>query len=152
MLSTDPPQFKPTGHYTKECKDKFDTLNDGFLWPSERHLLHYFMMIHNDAFSWETSERGHFREDFFPPIDIPVIPHKPWIQRNIPISPGLYDKLCKLVKQRMDAGVFEPSNSSYRSRWFCILKKDGKSLHIVQSLEPLNKVTITHSGVPLFTE
>jgi hypothetical protein len=110
------------------------------------------MMIHNDAFTWETSERGHFREDFFPPVDIPVVPHKPWVQRNIPIPPGLYDELCKLVKQKMDAGVFKPSNSSYRSRWFCVLKKDGKSLRIVQSLEPLNKVTITHSGVPPFTE
>jgi hypothetical protein len=52
----------------------------------------------------------------------------------------------------MDAGVFEPSNSSYQSRWFCVLKKDGKSLCIVQSLEPLKKVTIAHSGVPPFTE
>jgi hypothetical protein len=67
-------------------------------------------------------------------VDIPVVPHKPWIQRNIPIPPGLYDKLFKLVKQKMNAGVFEPSNSSYWSRWFCVLKKDGKSLHIVQSL------------------
>jgi hypothetical protein len=112
-LPTDPPRFKPTGRYTKERKNAFDTINDGFLWPSERHLLHYFMMIHNDAFAWETSERGHFREDFFPPVDIPVVPHKPWIQRNIPIPPGLYDELCKLVKQKMDAGVFKPSNSSY---------------------------------------
>src|SRR5271156_331349 len=49
----------------------------------------------------------------------------------------------------MDTGIF---NSSYRSRWFCVLKKDGKSLRIVQSLEPLNKVTIAHSGIPPFTE
>jgi hypothetical protein len=112
-LPTNPPRFKPTGRYTKEHKDAFNTINDGFLWPSERHLLHYFMMIHNNAFAWETSERGHFREDFFPPVDIPVVPHKPWVQRNIPIPPGLYDELCKLVKQKMDAGVFEPSNSSY---------------------------------------
>jgi hypothetical protein len=82
-LPTDPLRSKPTGCYTKEPKDKFDTLNDSFIWPSERHLLHYFMMIHNDAFAWETSERGHFREDFFPPINIPVVPHKPWIQHNI---------------------------------------------------------------------
>ena len=109
-------------------------------------------MIHNDGFAWETSERGHFREDFFPPVDIPVVPHKPWVQRNIPIPPGLYDELCKLVKNKIDAGVFEPSNSSYRSRWFCVLKKDGKSLCIVQSLEPLNQVTIAHSGVPPFTD
>ena len=71
------------------------------------------MMIHNDAFAWENSERGHFREDFFPPVDIPVIPHKPRIQCNILIPPGLYEELCKVVKQKLDAGVFEPSNSSY---------------------------------------
>ena len=33
-----------------------------------------------------------------------------------------------------------------------MLKKDGKSLRLVHSLEPLNKVTIAHSGVPLATE
>ena len=64
----------------------------------------------------------------------------------------MYDKLCKLVKQKIDAGIFKPSNSLYQSRWFCMLKKDGKSLRIIQSLEPLNKVTITHSGVPPFTD
>ena len=81
-----------------------------------------------------------------------MIPHKPWVQQNIPIPPGLYNKLCKLVKQKLNAGVFEPSNLSYWSRWFCVVKKNGKLLHIVQSLEPLNQVTITHSGVPSFTE
>ena len=50
------------------------------------------------------------------------------------------------------AGVFEPSNSSYRSRWFIVLKKDGTSIRIVQSLEPLNAVTIAHLCVPPFTE
>ena len=110
------------------------------------------MMLHNKAFAWDNDEQGHFYEDFFPPIDIPVVPHEPWVKRNIRIPPGLYDELCKLVKQKIDVGVFEPSNSSYCSRWFCVLKKDGKSLWIVQSLEPLNKVTITHSGIPPFME
>ena len=113
--------------------------------------MHYFMMVHEDGFAWETSER-HFQEDFFPPVDIPVIPHTPWVQQNIPIPPGLYKEVCRLVKDKIDAGVFEPSNSSYRSRWFVVVKKDGKSLRIVQSLEPLNQVTIAHSGVPPFTE
>jgi len=44
-------------------------------------------------------------------------------------------------------GVYELSNSSYQSRWFCIIKKDGKSLRIVHSLEPLNRVMIAHSGL-----
>ena len=32
------------------------------------------------------------------------------------------------------------------------MKKDGKSLRIVHSLEPLNAVTIAHSGLPPATE
>ena len=39
----------------------------------------------------------------------------------------------------MNAGIFEPSNSSYRSRIFGFLKKDGKALRIIHALEPLNK-------------
>jgi len=48
--------------------------------------------------------------------------------------------------------MYEPSNSSYRSRWFCMVKKDGKSLQIVHSLEPLNQVMIKHAGVTPFTD
>src|SRR5271156_4191715 len=95
---------------------------------------------------------GRHQEDFFPPIDIPVVPHKPWVLKNIPIPPGLYPEVCRIIKSKMDAGVYEPSNSSYRSRWFCVLKKDGKSLRLVHSLEPLNEVTIAHSGLPPATE
>jgi hypothetical protein len=72
--------------------------------------------------------------------------------RNIPIPPGIYNQVCELIKRKIDAGVFEPSNSSYHSRWFCVVKKDGTLLRIVQSLEPLNAVTIAHSGVIPFTE
>ena len=109
-------------------------------------------MIHNDAFAWENLKRGHFRENLFFLVNIPVIPHKPWIQHNIPIPPNLYEELCKVVKQKLATGVFEPSNSYYQSRWFCVLKKDSKLLCIVQSLECLNQVTIAQSGVPPFTE
>jgi hypothetical protein len=56
ILLTKPPTFTPTGCYMQECKDLFDKLNPGFLLPAERDLLHYFMMIHNDGFAWETSE------------------------------------------------------------------------------------------------
>jgi len=57
-----------------------------------------------------------------------------------------------MIKRKIDAGVYEPSNSSYQSRWFCVIKKDGKSLRIVHSLKLLNRVTIAHSGLPLATE
>lgn len=45
-------------------------------------------------------------------------------------------------------GVDAPSNATYRSKWFTVAKSDGKSLRVVHSLEPLNAVTIQHSGVP----
>ncbi|KAJ3499308.1 hypothetical protein NLJ89_g10112 [Agrocybe chaxingu] len=151
-LNPTPPPFHPHGRYTQERHDQFDQAHDGFLQPAERDLLHHFMMLHQDGFAWNDSERGHFREDFFPPVEIPTVQHTPWVLRNIPIPPGLYGPICELIQRKMDARVFEPSNSSYRSRWFCVVKKDGTSLRIVQSLEPLNAVTIAHSGVPPFTE
>ena len=52
----------------------------------------------------------------------------------------------------MDAGVYECSNSSYCSRWFCVTKKEAADLCVVHSLEPLNAITIQHSGVTPFTE
>ena len=114
--------------------------------------MHHFMMLQSYGFAWDDSERGRFQEDFFLPIDISVVPHKPWVLKHIPIPPGLYPEVCRIIKMKLEAGVYEPSNSSYRSRWFCVIKKDGKSLRIVHSLEPLNEVTIAHSGVPPATE
>jgi Integrase zinc binding domain/RNase H-like domain found in reverse transcriptase len=145
--------FKPTGRYTAERKEIIDKAHTGnFLWPEERRLVHNIMMDFNHAFAWDDTERGRFREDFFPPIKIPVVEHRPWVIRNIPIPPGIYEEVCKIIKRKIEAGVYEPSNSSYRSKWFCVLKKDGKSLRLVHSLEPLNQVTIAHSGLPPATE
>ena len=93
-----------------------------------------------------------FEKTSSPPVEMPVVPHTPWVQRNIPIPPGIYDDVCKLIKKKLDAGVFKPSNSSYCSRWFVVPKKDGVLLRMVQSLEPLNEVTIQHSGVTPFTD
>ncbi|KNZ77665.1 hypothetical protein J132_04484 [Termitomyces sp. J132] len=95
---------------------------------------------------------GRLKEEFFPPVVMPVIPHTPWVLKNITIAPGLSNKICQMIKQKIEAGVYEPSNPSYRSQWFTVLKKDGESLRIVHSLEPLNKVTIAHSGLPPATE
>src|SRR3984957_12396814 len=114
--------------------------------------MHDFMRRQDRGFAWNDSQRGRFRTDFFPPVEFPLVPHVPWIQKNIPIPPGLYDEVCALIIRKMDAGVYEPSNSSYRSRWFCVVKKGGKSLRIVHSLEPLNAVTIRHSGVTPFPD
>ena len=52
----------------------------------------------------------------------------------------------------MDTGIYERSNSSYRSRWCCVVKKEADTIRPVHSLEPRNAVTIQHSGVTPFTK
>ena len=151
-LARVPPPFIPTGRYTQERRDRLHQDHAAILWPAELGLVDDFMCKHNRAFAWDDSERGRFRSDFFPPVEFPVVAHTPWVLKNIPIPPGLYNEVCAIIKEKIDAGVYEPSNSSYRSRWFCVLKKDGKSLRLVHSLEPLNAVTIQHSGVPPIPE
>ena len=147
---TNIPPFVPTGRYTAERAKDFEERHRArnFLQEEELRLLHHFMMEFNDAFAWSDEERGTFKEEFFPPVEFPVVPHVPWVERNIPIPPGIFLEVCEIIQQKMDAGVYERSNASYRSRWFPVTKADGKSLRIVHSLEPLNKVTIQHSGVP----
>jgi len=81
-----------------------------------------------------------------------VLTHILWVERPFRILPAIHDEVCGIIKSKIDAGVYESSNSSYRSRWFCVIKKNKKSLRIMHSLEPLNKVTIMHSGLPPATE
>jgi len=80
-----------------------------------------------------------------------VIEHKPWVLKNIPVPPGMYKELCEIVRDKIKTGIYEPSNSPYRSRWFAVAKK-VKGYRIVHSLEPLNTVNIAHSGIPPATE
>jgi hypothetical protein len=69
----------------------------------------------------------------------------------MPIPPSIYAQVIKAVRKKIASGVYEPSNSSYRSCWFTVAKKDG-TLRLVHDLQPLNAVTIRDAGVPLFTE
>ena len=89
----------PTGRYTAKRKEQFDKVHSGdFLWLEERKLLHRFMVENNEVFAWDDSERGNFRPEYFPLVDVPVIPHTPWVLKNIPIPPGLYSEVCRIIK------------------------------------------------------
>src|ERR1700753_1209587 len=152
-LPFNPIEFKPTGRYTAERKAIIDQSHDrGFLLEEEKKLMHNYMMLHEKNFAWEDSERGTLRHDFFPPVEIPTVEHEVWVERTIPIPRGQLEEFCKVIKKKIDAGVYEPSNASYRSKFFGVLKKDGKSIRLVHSLEPLNAVTIAHSGLPPATD
>ncbi|KDR73773.1 hypothetical protein GALMADRAFT_18463, partial [Galerina marginata CBS 339.88] len=109
-LNPNPTDFVPTGRYTETRQKAFDKVHEGdFLLPEERKLVHNVMMNQNEAFAWEDSERGTFREDFFPPVVIPTVEHTPWVYKNIPIPPGLYDEVCRIIKSKRDSGVYQAS-------------------------------------------
>jgi len=57
-----------------------------------------------------------------------------------------------IIKAKIALGVYEPSTAAYRSCWFCIVKKDGKSLCLVHDLQPLNTVTIHDASLLPFIE
>lgn len=147
-LPTHPPAFTPGERYTEERMKQQNINPDGFLTEEEEKLVHHLIRIHEKGFAWSEQEKGKFSNDYFDPVIIPTIEHVPWVLRNIPIPPGKYNEIVKIIKDKISSGVYEPSNSSYRSRWFCVFKKDGKSLRIVHDLQPLNAVTVKDSAQP----
>jgi hypothetical protein len=69
-----------------------------------------------------------------------------------PIPPGLHDELVKIIRDKIVSGAYEPSNAAYRSRWFCVIKCDRSSLHVVHDLRPFNAITIGDVSVPPIME
>jgi hypothetical protein len=151
-LPIHPPDFDPGIRFTQERADTLDLDPANWLWPEELKLLHWIVLVHEVTFVWDASERGRFKEEYFPPIRIATVPHTLWVQHNIPIPPAIFDDVVKIIKDKIKGGVYEPSNAAYRSRWFCVVKKDGKSLRLVHDLQPLNGVTIKDAALPPFTD
>ncbi|PIL33987.1 hypothetical protein GSI_03695 [Ganoderma sinense ZZ0214-1] len=147
-LNPNPPkEFLPGTRYTAERHEELRARHAKFLWPVELDLLDDMVKNQEMVFAWTDMERGKFKPEFFPPVEMPTVEHKPWVLKNILIPPGIYCEVCEQIKRKIATGVYEPSNSAYKSRWFTVAKKDGKP-RIVHSLEPLNAVTIQHSGIP----
>jgi len=150
-LPTTPPDFSPGSRLTQERLEALQLDKDNFLWPQELKLLHHVLKINELGLAWTEAEKGRFRDDYFSPVKIPVIEHIPWAHKNIPIPSAILDDVIQIFKDKFAAGVYEHSDASYRSRWFCVKKKSG-ALRLVHDLQPLNAVTIRNSGVPPLTD
>lgn len=146
-LSPHPPEFTPGDRLTQERLDDLGIFKNSFLWPEEQRLAAQVLKVNEMGLAWNEMEKGRFRDEYFSPVVFPVIPHTPWCKKNLPIPPGIRDKVVDLIKQKVAAGVYEPSTSSYRHQWFCVAKKDG-SVRIVHNLGPLNAVTVKDAGQP----
>jgi hypothetical protein len=151
LLPTNPPYFIPGLRLTQERLSAMDINRYKFLWPEEERLAQHVLKTNEHALAWTEAECGCFHDNYLSPVKIPTIAHTPWVQKNIPIPTGIIDEVIDLFKRKVAAGVYEPSDASYRSRWFCVKKKNG-SLRIVHDLQPLNAVTIRNTAVPPFVD
>ena len=147
VLSKNPPEFIPTQHMTLERMKILEINSTGFLWPEEEKLFQHVMVLNEKALAFEETDHGTLHEDYFSPYIMPTVPHIPWEEKNIPIPPGIKEQVIELLKHKMDAGVYEHCQSAYRSKWFCVLKKNGK-LRIVHDLQALNAISIRDAGGP----
>jgi len=142
-----PPDFIHTKKLTNECLASMKLNSDGFLWPEEEKLFAHVMKLNEAALAFDELEHSNFCSYYFSPYIIPILPHEPWEYCNIPIPPGIHERVIQLLRDKIAARLYEPAQSSYYSKWFCVMKKNGK-IRIVHDLQPLNKVTIRDAGVP----
>ncbi|KAI5822487.1 hypothetical protein K523DRAFT_256865, partial [Schizophyllum commune Tattone D] len=125
-LTPHPPDFVPTERLTQERLASMNINEEGYLRPEEVKLFEQVLRHNDSALAFEENQRGTLKSSYFSPYVFVTIPHKAWEYRNIPIPPGIHDKVIDLLREKLKAGVYEPSQSAYRSRWFCVLKKNGK--------------------------
>jgi len=147
VLPIQAPEFVPTSRVTQERMDKLGIDENEEMSEGEKRLLKHILVLNERSIAFEEIERGTFRRDYFSDYQIPVTEHEPWVDKNIPLPPGHREEIIRLLKEKIEAGVYEEAQSSYRSRWFCVQKKNGE-LRIVHDLQKLNGVTIRDTGVP----
>jgi len=84
---------------------------------------------------------GKLQEDYFEPIVIPTVEHITMVEKNIPIPPGIYDEVIKIIKEKIKISVYERSICLTGPSVLCPQKgwEVPSDLH---DLQPLNAVTI----------
>ena len=121
---------------------------DKFLLQEDIQLFLYILVKNEATIAFEDIYRGTLKESYFTPYKIPHVPHIPWQDKNIPIPPGLRDKVMELFQLKIKAGVYEPCQSTYRSHWFCTWIPEKQKLGNIHNLQPLNKVSMRESSIP----
>jgi len=102
-----PPIFSPMPKISEDHMKILNVNAKGFLWPEEEKLFQHIMVLNEDRIAFEYIERGTLKDNYFSPYIIPTIPHTPWQHWNRPVPPGITDEVIKVLKLKMNAGVYE---------------------------------------------
>ena len=118
----------------------------GFLLPAEEDRFRRMPEKHNRSFAFSPGDIGCVDPTIVEPMVIFTVPHVPWSLKSIQVPRAHMPMLMKLLKQKVELGILEPSTAPYSNRCFTVSKKNG-TLRFIQDLQPVNKVTIRNTGV-----
>jgi hypothetical protein len=123
-------------------------IGGGTLREPEVQLVKDILFKYEGVFAFEDSEMGLLDPAIEPPIKIHTVPHQPWQQQNLRLPKAMQDAATAIVKEKIANGTLEPSQGSYRSRYFLVTKKEPGAWRLINDVQPLNKVTIRDAGMP----
>ncbi len=86
-----------------------------FFGRKRKKLFKHVLTLNEQTLPYEEKDRGTFSQEYFSDYIMPVVAHTPWEYKNIPIPPGIRQKVIEFLKSKIEAGVYEASQSSYRS-------------------------------------
>ena len=109
------------------------------------YFRHALMRVQK-AFAYLDKELGLLDPRIEPAIRVPLVEHTPWSLHPIPVKRSIYGRVVRLLKEKLKAGIIEPYVGPYASQWFCVEKKDGKSLIFIQDLQIANGVTVRNAA------
>jgi hypothetical protein len=113
----------------------------------EKVLVASVLLQNQEALAWTEDEKGGFNTEFIPPLKIPVVDHRPWQDKNIRLPIKTREKVIEFLKGKIASGLYERSQSAYRSGFFAVEKKDGR-IRLVHDLQHLNSLTVRDAGIP----
>ena len=123
-------------------------IGGGTLQHAELVLVKDILFEHEGVFAFDDSEMGLLDPAIEPPVKIHTVPHQPWQQQNLRLPRAMQDAATAIVKEKLANGTLEPSQGSYRSRYFLVSKKEPGVWRFINDVQPLNKVTIRDAGMP----
>ena len=120
------PKFTPMQKVTQEQMEKLGIDENSKLISEEKWLLKHIIVLNERSIAFKEGEKGNFKRDYFSDYQIPVVKHKPWVDKNILLLLGHCEEIIKTLKEKIDTRVYEKAQLFYRSWWFCMWKKDGR--------------------------
>ncbi|TFK17443.1 hypothetical protein FA15DRAFT_605063 [Coprinopsis marcescibilis] len=120
LLLKTPPDFVPGERLTAERMEQLGMAKNSFLLEEERKLAMMVLTNNEMALAFDELQKGRFRLDMFPELQFAVLLHVPWAEPSNRIPLAIEEKVMKMLKDKVDAGTYEPSTSSYCHQWFCV--------------------------------